>query len=587
MADRFVDYQTKVCADWLNNVDWAVADALGYPKTPDQARANIGAVEEAPQDGKSYLRYSAGWAAVSTLMHNDFGGRTAADAHPVSSITNLQSSLNAKANLTHGHSVSDIYDLGTLAFYDDAPADGELYSRQNNSWVIGSGGGGTTDHRALLYRDAIDQHPTAAITGLDDALALKLEDAPEDGETYGRNMGTWVQVASGGSGGDHATLINRSIPDQHPQSAITGLTTALSDINTALAGKQATITGAATTIDTEDLTIGRAVISDGSGKVAVSATTAAEIGFVSGVTSSIQTQLGAKQATITGAATTITTSNLTVSRALASDASGKVAVSATTAAELGHLTGVASNVQSQLNAKLSDAASDGTTYARKNASWVAVTSGTTDHSQLTNRTIADQHSIGAVTGLQSALDGKQPLDADLTSIAGLSGTTGFLKKTAADSWTLDTSSYSLTSHTHSNYLPTAGGTMSGNILMGNNDVRGLRNAVFSGEASINPAATGTWYLYFGQKAKIEYLNTNMTVYTSSQGHETGHFQLRVVQDGTGGRTLDLSWVLADGKWIGIPGQPEINMDPGGTTIITIFCVNGTPVCGSCALVGKA
>jgi hypothetical protein len=39
---------------------------------------------------------------------------------------------------------------------------------------------------------------------------------------------------------------------------------------TALDGKQATITGAATTIDTEDLTASRALVSDGSGKVAVS-----------------------------------------------------------------------------------------------------------------------------------------------------------------------------------------------------------------------------------------------------------------------------------------------------------------------------
>lgn len=40
----------------------------------------------------------------------------------------------------------------------------------------------------------------------------------------------------------------------------------------------------------------------------------------------------------------------------------------------------------------------------------------------------------------------QPLDADLTSIAGLAGTSGLLKKTAADTWTLDTSTY-LTSYT--------------------------------------------------------------------------------------------------------------------------------------------
>lgn len=51
------------------------------------------------------------------------------------------------------------------------------------------------------------------------------------------------------------------------------------------------------------------------------------------------------------------------------------------------------------------------------------------------------HVITDVTGLQTALDAKQDADADLTAIAALAGTSGLLKKTAADTWTLDTTTY--------------------------------------------------------------------------------------------------------------------------------------------------
>lgn len=68
------------------------------------------------------------------------------------------------------------------------------------------------------------------------------------------------------------------------------------------------------------------------------------------ISDATQTALNAKQGTITGAATTITGNNLTASRALVSDSSGKVAVSDITATELGYLDGVTSNIQQQLNA---------------------------------------------------------------------------------------------------------------------------------------------------------------------------------------------------------------------------------------------
>jgi len=58
---------------------------------------------------------------------------------------------------------------------------------------------------------------------------------------------------------------------------------------------QASITGGASSVVTADLTASRALVSDGSGKIAASAsTTATEIGYVAGVTSAIQTQLNGK-----------------------------------------------------------------------------------------------------------------------------------------------------------------------------------------------------------------------------------------------------------------------------------------------------
>lgn len=62
-------------------------------------------------------------------------------------------------------------------------------------------------------------------------------------------------------------------------------------------GKQATITGGATTITSSNLTASRALVSDASGKVATNSVTSAELGYVSGVTSAIQTQLGTKALT--------------------------------------------------------------------------------------------------------------------------------------------------------------------------------------------------------------------------------------------------------------------------------------------------
>ena len=79
-----------------------------------------------------------------------------------------------------------------------------------------------------------------------------------------------------------------------------------------------------------------------------------DVGTLKTNVSSLQTALTSKQDVIAGAASTITDNNLVTDRALISDSSGKVAVSTVTSTELGYLDGVTGNVQTQLNNKLEE-----------------------------------------------------------------------------------------------------------------------------------------------------------------------------------------------------------------------------------------
>ena len=157
------------------------------------------------------------------------------------------------------------------------------------------------------------------------------------------------------------------------------------DLNTAITDNRS---GAISTVYKDNLTASKAVVSDGSGKLAISATTATEVGYLGGVSSAIQTQLTAgvtestaiearRVANIAGAVSTITTGNLTASRALVSDGSGKVAALASvTSTELAFLDAT-SSIQTQLDSKgtaAAAAANDFITFTRLNANINVVSS---------------------------------------------------------------------------------------------------------------------------------------------------------------------------------------------------------------------
>ena len=124
-------------------------------------------------------------------------------------------------------------------------------------------------------------------------------------------------------------------------------------------GSSYTIGVASTVVETVDVAVDDVYYYDGT-TWALQINTQKEVAFVNIAgdpydNTSLATALNSKQNTITGGASTITSSNLTTNRAVISDANGKVAVSGTTSTELSYLSGTTSSVQTQLNAKQNEA----------------------------------------------------------------------------------------------------------------------------------------------------------------------------------------------------------------------------------------
>ena len=132
------------------------------------------------------------------------------------------------------------------------------------------------------------------------------------------------------------------------------------------------------------------------------------------------------QSKITGAATTITGSNLTASRVLVSNTSGKVAVSSISTTKLGYLTDVTSNIQAQLNGKqasLPSQSGNSGKYLTTNGSalsWGTITIPTVNDSTITiqkNSTDIDSFTLNQSSG--KTINISVPTDTnDLTNGAG-------------------------------------------------------------------------------------------------------------------------------------------------------------------------
>jgi hypothetical protein len=209
---------------------------------------------------------------VLAIVDSNFlkgGGRVVADLTALYALSDRPDQLKER--------VTRVYVTAESAYYvlvDDASIG------TSAGWEVESSGGGTWGSITGTLSDQTDLQ-----SALDGKEATITATTSADYYRGDKTFATLDKAAVGLSNVDNTSDANK------PISTAT---------QTALDGKQATITGAATTIDTEDLTASRALVSDGSGKVAVSDVTTTELGYLDGVTSAVQTQINSKISTYDG-----------------------------------------------------------------------------------------------------------------------------------------------------------------------------------------------------------------------------------------------------------------------------------------------
>jgi hypothetical protein len=192
-----------------------------------------------------------------------------------------------------------------------------------------------------------------------------------------------------------------------------------------------------------------------------------ELNYVDGVTSAIQTQIDSKQATITGGATSITTSNLTANVVVVSDASGKVAVSSVTATELGYLGGATSNVQAQIDTKAptANATLTGTVVLPATTSIGGVSD--VEIGYLNNVSSAIQTQIDSkqatITGAATTID-SEDLTANLVLVSDASGKVAVSGVSAVELGYLDGATSNVQAQIDTK-APTANATLTGTVVL--------------------------------------------------------------------------------------------------------------------------
>jgi hypothetical protein len=339
--------------------------------------------------------------------------------------------------------------LTTLNATDLAISDNLIYLNEGSPvsnpdiGIVGNYNNGTYGH-AGVFRDATDGHwkvfhgyipePGVYIDTTD--VSFTLSDFQAN-NFYGNLIGNANTVTNGVYTGDIGTSVQGYDADLAAIAALSGtsgllkktatntwsLDTNVYALNSTLSD-YLTITNAGTTYQSLDADL--TAIAALSGTSGLLKKTAANTWALDTNTYALNSELSSYLTTATASSTYLTQTNAgTTYQPLDSDLTSIAELAGTT----GFLIKTAANTWSL----------DTNTYALNSALSSYLTTANASSTYLTQTAAGTTY---------------QPLDEDLTSIAGLAGTIGLLKKTAANTWSLDTNTYALSSDL-SSYLTTA------------------------------------------------------------------------------------------------------------------------------------